>query len=489
MISTDTQKQIRQLIILFWGIVLSRILLIIYLPLMDTTEARYANIALIMSKTQDWITPYFDYGVVYWGKPPLSFWFQALSYDIFGIHDFSPRIPSLIITLLTAWIIYKLMLTLKNKITALLAIIIYFSSLLVYALSGVVILDTYLTFATALSYASFVMLLNGHKKYWGYLFFIGLGIGLLAKGPLAIVLVGGTIFIWILFSFKKRIKSLLLLPWVSGLALMLLIALPWYILAENKTPGFLHYFIIGEHFDRFLDPGWKGDLYGTAHHTPRGTAWLMWLYCSLPWGVIGIWFVLKNLFNKAKYKILFAQLRTDEISFYVIWMLFPMLFFTMAENITETYLLYGFPALGILFAIYYNSLDAIALKQQRKLFLISALFVPLLGFFGAFYVMKNAPELKTEKFLIQKYHSLAKHNEPIYFLNSKEFSETYYMGKKVNIISFKELRQIADNNPNKKYFIVVQNENDNLIKQNFKNYKSVYKSSRHTLYVNSPYFR
>jgi len=479
------KKQIRQLIILFWGIVLSRILLIIYLPLMDTTEARYANIALIMSKTKDWITPYFDYGVAYWGKPPLAFWFQAISYNIFGIHDFSPRIPSLIITLLTAYIIYKLMLVLKNKVTALWAIIIYFSSLLVYTLSGVVILDTYLTFATTLSFASFVMLLHGYKKYWGYLFFFGLGIGLLAKGPLAIVLVGGTIFIWILFSFKKRIKSLLLLPWVSGLFLILLIALPWYILAENKTPGFLHYFIIGEHFDRFLVPGWKGDLYGTAHHRPKGTVWLMWLYCSLPWGLLGIWLVLKNLFNKAKFKILLTQLKTNEISFYVIWMLFPMLFFTMAANVTETYLLYGFPALGILFAIYYNDLNVIAIKQQRKLFLISAVFVPLIGFFGAFYVVKNAPKLKTEKFLIQKYYDLAKHNEPIYFLNGKEFSETYYMNKKVNIISFKELQQIA-NNTKKRYFIVVPNNNDNLIEQN---YKILYKSSRHTLFVNSPFFR
>jgi 4-amino-4-deoxy-L-arabinose transferase-like glycosyltransferase len=483
------QKQIKQLIILFWGIVLSRILLMIYLPLTDTTEARYANIALIMSKTKDWITPYFDYGVPYWGKPPLAFWFEALSYDIFGIHDFTPRVPSLIITLLTAWIIYKLMLTLKDKTIALLAIIIYFSSFLVYALAGAVLLDPYLTFATTLSFASFIMLLNGHKNYWGYLFFIGLGIGLLAKGPLAIVLVGGTIFIWILFSFKKRVKSLLLLPWLSGLTLMLLIALPWYILAENKTPGFLHYFIIGEHFDRFLDPGWKGDLYGTAHHRPKGTVWLMWLYCSLPWGVIGIWLVVKNLFNKTKAKIMLNQLKRDDIFFYLIWMLFPMLFFTPAANVTETYLLYGFPALGILFAIYYNSLDVSVMKQQRKLFLLSAIFVPLIGFFGAFYVIKNAPKLKTEKFLIQKYYNLAKDNTHIYFLNSKEFSETYYMNKKISPISIQELKKITNDSRNKRYFIVVQNGNDNLIKQNFKNYKTVYKSTRHTLFEHNPEFK
>jgi len=235
-------KYIKNLKILFFYIVISRLFLMYFLPLTDTTEARYANIALIMSKTRDWITPYFDYGIPYWGKPPLSFWFQAISYNIFGVHDFVPRIPSLLVTLGTAWIIYKLVTTLKDELTALWAIIIYFSSLLVYALSGVVLLDPYLTFATTLSYASFIMVLNGYKKYWDYLFFIGLGIGLLAKGPLAIVLVGGTMFIWIMFSFKKRIRSLLIFPWFSGSLLMLVIALPWYIMAEYKTPGFLHYF-------------------------------------------------------------------------------------------------------------------------------------------------------------------------------------------------------------------------------------------------------
>lgn len=481
------QKEIRLLIVLFWGIVLSRVLLMLYLPLMDTTEARYANIALIMAKTKDWITPYFDYGVPYWGKPPLAFWFQALSYNIFGVHDFVPRIPSLIVTLLTAWIIYKVLLQLKDKTTALWAIIIYFSSLLVYTLSGVVILDTYLTFAMTLSFTSFIMLLHGYKKYWGYLFFVGLGIGLLAKGPLAIIIVGGTIFIWILLSFKTRVRSLLLLPWVGGLVLMLAIALPWYILAENKTPGFLHYFIVGEHFNRFLVSGWKGDLYGTAHHRTKGIVWFMWLYCSLPWGIIGIWFILRNLFDKVKNKILLNQLKKDDISFYVIWMLFPMLFFTMAANVTETYLLYGFPALGILFAIYYNALDADSKQKCRKFFLASALFVPLLGVLGALYVKENAPKLKTEKFLIQKYHEMAQSNEPIYFLNSKEFSQTYYMNKKIKSISLNELQHIIGNSADKGYFVVVHNGNDDIIKQNFKNFYLLYKSSRYTLFFHPSY--
>lgn len=163
-------KQIKNLMILFWIIIISRFLPMIFFPLTDTTEARYANTALIMSKLDDWITPYYDYGVPFWGKPPLAFWFEALSYKIFGIHDFTPRFPSMLITLATIWLIYKLLITLENKITAWLAITIYSGMTLVFVLSGAVITDPYLTFGTTLSLVSFLMVINGHTKYWNYLF-------------------------------------------------------------------------------------------------------------------------------------------------------------------------------------------------------------------------------------------------------------------------------------------------------------------------------
>jgi 4-amino-4-deoxy-L-arabinose transferase-like glycosyltransferase len=48
-------------------------------------------------------------------------------------------------------------------------------------------------------------------------------------------------------------------PWLRGLALMLAIAAPWYLLAEARTPGFLDYSLVGEHWKRFTVPGWAGD--------------------------------------------------------------------------------------------------------------------------------------------------------------------------------------------------------------------------------------
>ena len=89
---------------------------------------------------------------------------------------------------------------------------------------------------------------------------------------------------------------------------MLLIAVPWYVMAEHKTPGFLHYFIIGEHIDRFLDSGWKGDKYGHAHFKPLGTIWFMWLYTSLPWGLAGIIIAVKKLFVKKDRDLMFQKI-------------------------------------------------------------------------------------------------------------------------------------------------------------------------------------
>ena len=74
---------------------------------------------------------------------------------------------------------------------------------------------------------------------------------------------------------------------------MLALALPWYVMAEIRTPGFLQYFIVGEHFLRFVDPGWQGDLYGTAHKRPYGGIWLDWLLATMPWGLAGLWLFLR----------------------------------------------------------------------------------------------------------------------------------------------------------------------------------------------------
>ena len=180
---------------------------------------------------------------------------------------------------------------------------------------------------------------------WGYLFFVGLATGLLAKGPVALVLTGLPVGGWIFWQ-RQWGSAWYRIPWLPGLALCLALSVPWYYLAEVKTPGFLDYFIIGEHWKRFLVSGWKGDLYGSAHSRPLGTIWLYWLVTTLPWSLV----LLASLFRKGVRRRAGSILSHSDgwCAYLALWAIAPMLFFTIAGNILPTYVLPGLPAFALL---------------------------------------------------------------------------------------------------------------------------------------------
>ncbi|MDP2568045.1 phospholipid carrier-dependent glycosyltransferase [Photobacterium damselae subsp. piscicida] len=250
---------------------------------MDTTEARYGEMARIMAETGNWITPMFDYNVPFWGKPPLFSWLSAAGIELLGNSEFAVRLPHLLVGILITIITYLFAKKVqKNNTEALLNAAILATSTAFIVISGAVMTDTALTFAITLSMVSFWRNWQQPSLFFGLLFFVGLAIGMLAKGPLTLVLVGISIVLWSLSDGRWRLLYAKL-PWGYGLVTFLVLTLPWYLLAEWKTPGFLHYFIIGEHFMRFVVSGWKGNLYGTAHEELRGTIWLFALLATLPW--------------------------------------------------------------------------------------------------------------------------------------------------------------------------------------------------------------
>ena len=71
--------------------------------LMDDVDAVQAQIARTMLTSGDWVTARLD-GVVYMEKAPLIYWMMAVSYTIFGVHDWSARIPVVLSSIGLAWI-------------------------------------------------------------------------------------------------------------------------------------------------------------------------------------------------------------------------------------------------------------------------------------------------------------------------------------------------------------------------------------------------
>ena len=236
-------------------------------PLMDTSEARYGEIVRLMVETNDWVIPYFDYGVPFLGKPPLFIWLSAVSFKIFGINEFAARLPSLICSLSTLALVWKLASYQMGQRQAKMSVLFLITSAMFLVLAGALLADPVMTLTITLILSGFWIGWHSQNESealrWQYLFFVGCGLALLAKGLAALVLAGGPIFFWCLP--KGRLITLWhRFPWVRGIALAAVIALPWYISAEMRSPGLLEYMFIGEHFSRYLDSGWLGDEYGNA---------------------------------------------------------------------------------------------------------------------------------------------------------------------------------------------------------------------------------
>ncbi|MEO8739185.1 MAG: glycosyltransferase family 39 protein [Casimicrobiaceae bacterium] len=343
-----TRRQRRALWVLVIAIIGVRLLTLAAYPLMDPTEARYGEIARKMLETGNWVMPQFDYGVPFWGKPPLSTWLSAGAMVVLGSNEFAARLPSLLLLVGCGALVYALAAQRAGRDAALWAIAIFATTGLVFVAAGAVMTDPALTLGTTLSMAGFWLAVDGESQ-WRRLaalaFFLGLAVGLLAKGPIAVVLTLAPIGAWTLSTRQWR-TVWTRLPWITGSMLTAALVVPWYLAAESTTPGFLEYFFIGEHWKRFTQPGWTGDLYGAAHARPRGIIWILWLGVALPWSAVALaWLARAAITRRSDLRALAAD---SWSAYFLLWAVTPMAFFTVSGNVLPTYVLPGLPALALL---------------------------------------------------------------------------------------------------------------------------------------------
>ena len=332
-------------LLVFLALIAIRLVLLGFAPHDDPSESRYAEIARKMVETGDWITPQFDYGVPFWAKPPLSMWLSALGMELFGVNEFGSRIFIFVAALGVLAVVARLASRERDRETGWAAALLLMGMPLFFYCSAAVMTDLALLAGLTLAMAAFRLALRENSRGWGYLFFIALAVGLLAKGPLTLVLAGAPIGLWTLLGNRWR-EVWQKLPWLGGTVLMLAIAMPWYVLAERKTPGFLDYFLVGEHWKRFTVKGWDGDLYGSAHAIAPGAIWEFWLLGAFPW-CLGF---LALPFRKWRNFRAWAMAEDGRGLYLVLWMLCPLVFFTPARNIIVTYPLPALPATALLLA-------------------------------------------------------------------------------------------------------------------------------------------
>jgi 4-amino-4-deoxy-L-arabinose transferase-like glycosyltransferase len=427
----------------FFGVIFLLVALRLWLgaiiPLTESTEARYGEVARLMLETGNWINLMFSKMTVFWGKPPLYAWLSAFSMSLFGVSELAARLPSMLLCLLVAWLVYGLALTQLNKEKAVFAVMVLFTGIGFIAASGTVMTDACLLISVTLGICGWWRYHHSRELKWALQFSAGVGLGLLAKGPVAVVLIGLPIFCYALI-YGNVFKILRALPWRWLLLLGVFLPSLWYLLAELRSPGFLRYFLLGENFQRFIDPGWQGDLYGSAHKRQRGTILIYAAIALLPWSFYALGGLAMLRRNS------FARLKQNPFRFFLLlWMLSHLLFFSLSANVIWPYYLPMVPAFALFFAdIFggYRKLSHVLVYLSSCLILGSLL---LAGYRSTAFPEKY---IKSGKNLVQLWHE----QQPLpdsqfYYLSWKrQFSLEFYSGGRASMIgTYAEAMPLLDN--------------------------------------------
>lgn len=420
-------QPIQTVLIVMAALFAIRLLAIFLVPFTDTTEARYAEIARKMVETGDWITPQFAYGVPFWGKPPLHTWLSAAGMEIFGVSPFGARIFIFLTALGLLWLFWRFLQHHASAQIALLSTLVLASSGLFFGAAAFVMTDMVMTLGTTLSMLAYWNFATSWpsdptRQRDGGLIFVGIAIGLLAKGPVAVVLVMIPLGLMAVSASHRR--HLRALPWARGLLICLLMAAPWYILAEWKTPGFLSYFLIGEHFERFIIPDWQGDLYGSGHERAKGAIWGGWIVGFFPWSFLMMYMLLRprRVLNA------FRADRSAILIYLLCWAVSPLLLFTLSANILTAYVLPGLPASAALLVLLWKDICAPDGENEIPPVFLWSASIPLLAFllitiFGA--LVPTAAGLRTQRPMIEAAHNLRAAQAPSY-LGTVPFSAQFY---------------------------------------------------------------
>ena len=344
-------------IVFFWGLG--------SMDLLSLNEGRRALAIQEMVSSGNWLLPHLN-GELYLTKPPLLYWLSSSLGFIWGVNEWTLRLPSALAAIAVLIMVYRYALQQSGKWAALFAVQLLIANL-GFAMLGrraeIEMLLTALCVGSLLSALQYIQ--SQSSKNWIILSYFLLALALMTKGPLVILLVTLPLLIAAIYSKNPHIKAVLLSG--RGWLIFLIVGLTWYAIVSWQL-GFDIWATIAKRdmLDKMQSESAKPIL-----------SYLAWIAVDFML-LIGLFLVGVKEFFKQQ----FQQSRQLVL---LVATILPLIIFSLFSNKHAKYLLPIYPLIAILLAIKLAAIFDAATEAKKKIIVIIALLLPI-GF-AIFYAL------------------------------------------------------------------------------------------------------
>src|SRR5579862_5701466 len=370
-----------EIITLVWGMIY---LAGMFTPaLLDDVDSVHAEAAREMLYRHDWVTLYTN-GIRYLEKAPVMYWTIATSYRLFGVSDWSTRLPLMLGVLGLLLTTYKLGEYAYGEDGGLYAAVVLATSIGPYIFTRFLIPDVLVGLWLAIGYLFFLRSLEedppSRLTCWG--FAVTCALNVLTKGLIGLVFPAGAIGLYLLLT--GNLHHLAKLRVLSSTVVFFVVAAPWHVLAAIRNPaqgqarGFLWFYFVNEHIMWFLNkrvpPG-----YDTV---PLVLFWVLLLLWLVPWAV----FLPQALFDvPLRWSRLRSSMNRRERANLLVflWALVILLFFSFSTR-QEYYTIPALPGIALLAGGWLaRESSASAPESERRAGRVSSLVLICVGIVAA----------------------------------------------------------------------------------------------------------
>lgn len=355
-------------------------------PLIDVDEGAFSQASREMLSSGDWGHTTLN-GADRFDKPILIYWLQSASMALFGVNEAAARLPSALAALMWCLAAARFAQGLSGASASRAAAVVIATSLGVMMIGRAATADALLNALMAWACLDLWRHLESGKKAPLRRAFFWMGLGLLTKGPVACLVPGASVVVYLVASGQlSRLRVILGDP--VAWAIVLVTAVPWYAYALHRHGmAFIDGFILQHNVNRFLQAKEGHD--GASYYTLVVAPLLV-----LPWAPL-----IVSLLGHVK-----ELWRDPRSRFLLCWSGFALAFFSLSSTKLPHYLLYGLtPAMVLL---------AQALTRVRSFGMGAALAMSQLLLFGVLSWSQQVAGWLAGRTSDPLYHTLLSTAEP-----------------------------------------------------------------------------